>query len=255
MKTLYALTLVTALVLAGCQDGLNDVNADLDGPEAAGAMNEAAYGHGTAVYEVTILNRSEGQPLTPPLAVTHSSAADLFEVGEKASVGIMEIAENGNLEPLIAALTDSPEIGDLVVAVAGDVPPVLPGQEITFQITSTPGKRYFSFASMLICTNDGFTGVDSKPLPRRVGDVVGMQLFGYDAGTELNTEDFVDIVPPCQGLVGISSDDEGTGMSNPALAENGYIRHHPNVMGGNDLVEDVHGWHDPIAKIRIRRIK
>ena len=42
---------------------------------------------------------------------------------------------------------------------------------------------------------------------------------GYDAGTELNTEDFADIVPPCQGLIGVSSEDGGTGMSDPSLAE------------------------------------
>ena len=72
---------------------------------------------------------------------------------------------------------------------------------------------------------------------------------------KINTEDFADIVPPCQGLVGISSDDEGTGVSNPALAENSVIKLHPNVQGGDDLVPAVHGWSEPVGKVRIRRIR
>ncbi|MDZ4700845.1 MAG: spondin domain-containing protein [Rhodothermales bacterium] len=255
MKFIHTLTLVAALTFAGCQDSLNDANSVAGDLEASSAANEKAYGGGDAVYQVRVRNVTKGQPFTPPLAVTHSAAADLFSVGDKASVGIMEIAENGNLDPLLAALTDNPEIGDLVVAVDGDVPPLLAGEEVTFEITSTPGKRHFSFAAMLICTNDGFTGVDSQLLPRQVGEEIALGINGYDAGTELNTEDFADIVPPCQGLVGISSDDAGTGMSNPALAENGSIAHHPGVEGGDDLVPAVHGWNDPVAKVHIRRIR
>ena len=46
----------------------------------------------------------------------------------------------------------------------------------------------------------------------------------WDAGTEINTEDFADLVPPCQALNGVSSDDEGTGASNPALEETGMMK-------------------------------
>ena len=76
-----------------------------------------------------------------------------------------------------------------------------------------------SAAFMLICTNDGFSGVDSLMLPASGSTTV--ETNAYDAGSEQNTEDFADIVPPCQGLIGVESDDEGTGVSNPALAEGG----------------------------------
>jgi hypothetical protein len=103
----------------------------------------------------------------------------------------------------------------------------------------------------LICTNDGFTGLDRVRLPKKGSKVVFAQ--GYDAGTEINTEDFADIVPPCQGLIGVSSDDPGTGMTDPALAEGGVIMHHAGVMGGEDLVPAVHGWdvNAPVAKVTI----
>jgi hypothetical protein len=104
---------------------------------------------------------------------------------------------------------------------------------------------------MLICTNDGFTGVDGTRLPSKVGQTVTLMTAGYDAGTEINTEDFADIVPPCQGLMGVSSGEPGTGTSNPALAEGGVIMHHEGIQGGSDLLPAVHGWRDPVARITI----
>lgn len=210
-------------------------------------------------YEVTITNLTSGQALTPPLLATHTSAADLFTVGEAATVGIQEIAENGNLGPAIDALSNSNQVFDVVVGDAPLVPAGTPGGEmfddsVTLTIDALPHVRYLSYAAMLICTNDGFTGLDSFELPRHIGQTVTAYGAGYDAGTEINTEDFADIVPPCQGLIGVTSDDPGTGMSNPALAEGGVIAHHPNVQGGNDLVPAVHGWTDPVVEISITRV-
>ena len=108
---------------------------------------------------------------------------------------------------------------------------------------------------MLICTNDGFTGLDSLPLPRKLGDTKTVYSVGYDAGTEINTEDFVDLVPPCPALSGVPSDEPGTGTSNPALMEGGVIRVHANIQGIADLDPAIHGWVDPVAKIVVTRIK
>ena len=90
-------------------------------------------------------------------------------------------------------------------------------------------------------------------LPSQVGDSVTVETVGYDAGTELNTEDFADMVPPCQDLIGVSSGEPGTGASNPALAEGGVIAHHAGIMGGADLVPSVHGWdvNAPVARITV----
>ena len=88
----------------------------------------------------------------------------------------------------------------------------------TFMIRARGSARYLSFASMLICTNDGFTGLDSIRLPRKKLTVFSV---AYDARTEMNTEDFADMVTPCQGLIGVSSPDMGTMMSDPMLTEDG----------------------------------
>jgi hypothetical protein len=217
----------------------------------AAAISENGAG-GVATYEITITNLTGGQPFTPPLVATHRGAADLFEVGEPANEAIQQIAENGNLGPAIAVAEGDRQITDFGVFLS-DPPPVLPGGSVTFDIESVPGARQLTWVSMLICTNDGFTGLDSVDLPKKVGDSATLYTDGYDAGTEVNTEDFADIVPPCQGLTGVSSDDAGTGMSNPALAEDGVITHHPGVLGGNDLLTDVHGWSGPVAMVTITR--
>ena len=78
--------------------------------------------------------------------------------------------------------------------------------------------------------------------------------MGYDARTETNTEDFADMVPPCQGAIGVTSDDEGTDQTNPAISEDGIIIPHPGIMDKADLLEDVHGWSNPAVKIDIVRM-
>jgi hypothetical protein len=242
------------LAAAACTDTMEPTALTSElGPEFASA-NASPKAADLRTYEITIYNLTGGPPLTPPLAVTHRRAADVFEVGEAASFGVKEIAENGNLAPLVSDLEEARHVSDFVVAVAGDPPPVLPGGSVTFQIGAEGGAQFFSFVSMLVCTNDGFTGLDSKKLPNQVGEQLVFESAGYDAGTELNTEDFADIVPPCPPLTGVASTDPGTGMSDPALAENGVIRHHPGVSGGVDLLAGLHGWMNPVARITIRRI-
>ena len=113
--------------------------------------------------------------------------------------------------------------------------------------------RYLSFASMLVCTNDGFAGIDSVKLPFYKQKTV--YAMAYDARTEMNTEDFADIGPPCQDAIGISSDDEGTGVSNNAISEDGIVISHPGIMGGNDLLESIHAWGNPVVKIDIVQMK
>jgi hypothetical protein len=203
-----------------------------------------AAGQSNTTYTVTIENLTSGQPFTPPVVVTHSSDFDVFESGQSASAEVQAIAENGNNDPLVALIGSSSAVFDSAVGTA----PVLPGETTTLTVES-PAGGLISAAMMLICTNDGFTGLDSVALPAS-----GSQTFdanAYDAGTEINTEDFADIVPPCQSLIGVESEDEGTGESNPALAEGAVIIVHPGVQGGTDLTTADHGWTDPVARITV----
>ncbi len=254
-RPLIAIVAVTAF---GCTDGgkLTEPTSEPDLTSPSFVVSPPGKGAGNArtkSYDVTIENLTGGQPLTPPVIATHRRATRIFKVGQAASFELKEIAENGNVMPLVDALSASSQVASVVVAVAGAPPPILPGGSVTVSITATRGAEFFSLASMLICTNDGFTGVDSRLLPRKVGEALVLESDGYDAGTEINTEDFADIVPPCPVLTGVPSTDPGTGASDPLLAEGGVIRHHPGILGGDDLMPLLHGWTDPVAKITITR--
>jgi hypothetical protein len=219
-------------------------------------MPETARSESGKTYKVTITNLTAGQPLTPPILVTHTNRTRIFSVGEAASEGIRQIAENGNGTALLQALGEDTEVHEVVTGSAPLVPANNPGNtgfgsSETFTITTHGNARHLSYASMLICTNDGFTGLDSIRLPN---NKITVYTAGYDARTEANTEGFADIVPPCQGLIGVSSDDPGTGMSNPLLAEDGIVIPHAGINGGADLLPEVHNWSGPVTKIEIERV-
>ncbi len=207
-------------------------------------------------YKVTISNLTPGQPFTPPVLVTHSDKTGIFTVGEATSSDIQEIAENGNSVPLMATLGVDVEVHEVVAGGVPLVPANNPGgtmfdSSATFMITTKGKAKFLSFASMLICTNDGFTGLDSIKLPKKKMTVFSV---AYDARTEMNTEDFADMVPPCQELIGGMPPVGGTGMTNPLLAEDGIIIPHVGIIGGDDLLPAVHGWGDPVAKIVIEKM-
>lgn len=208
-------------------------------------------------YKVTITNLTSGQPFTPPVLATHTRDVRIFRLATDSSAEIQAIAENGNNAPLVAALSSNEYVYDIVVGTAPLIPSGNPGaapfeSSASFHISSRGRARFLSIASMLICTNDGFTGVNSVRLPSKKRVVYAV---AYDARSEQNTEDFADMVPPCQGLIGVSSDDQGVGASNPLLAESGFVIPHPGISGGADLQPGVHNWADPVARIVIERVR
>ena len=203
-----------------------------------------AAGQQTVTYNVTIENLTSGQPFTPPVVAAHTSGMDVFNVGQAASAEVQAIAENGNNDPLVALLGGSAAVLDSASGTA----PVKPGESATITVEA-PSGSLLSVVFMLICTNDGFSGVDSMTLAASGSESVDAN--AYDAGTETNTEDFADIVPPCQDLIGVSSADAGTGETDPALAEGGVITAHQGIQGGTDLTVSDHGWTDPVARITV----
>ncbi len=203
-----------------------------------------AAGQANVTYTVTVENLTDGQPFTPPVVVTHSSGFDVFESGQAASSALQALAENGNADPLLTLVSGSSAVYDSEAGTA----PILPGATATFSVDA-PAGSLVSVAMMLICTNDGFTGLDSVTLPASGSETITAN--AYDAGTENNTEDFADIVPPCQAVIGVTSDDDGTGETNPALAEGGVVSAHAGVQGGTDLTTADHGWTDPVARIAV----
>ena len=193
-------------------------------------------------YKVTITNLTDGQLLTPFVVATHKPSARVFKPGRPASDGLQALAENGGVPVLVAELQGKPGFHDVAVAGAA---PIAPGGSVDVYVTASNRARAISVAGMLICTNDGFAGLNRVRLPKDGSKTV----YGraYDAGTEINTEAYADLVPPCDGM-------GQTGMSNPALAENSKVRGHRGIAGIADLSPAVHGWTNPVIKVTIEKM-
>jgi hypothetical protein len=200
-------------------------------------------------FEVTITNITEAQYLTPPNWAAHSPQADVFDLRGKASPGVQGVAENGNVPGLaaeLAAAVDGQGLGVSGVGTGGVDGPIGPGESRTFEF-STPRGR-FSLVSMVVCTNDGFVGLDSRGLPMGLGESKTFRGRAYDAGTEVNTELRADLVP-----APFCGEGEGSGMSNPDLAENGVITFHKTLRGVGDI-DPALDWRGPVATIEVTRV-
>lgn len=221
----------------------------------AGDLSPATYGwddpvikvtiERVATYEITITNVTSGQPITPAVFAAHNGRHELFGRGHPASDGLQQLAENGGV-PVLAEQVAAD--GDIAASAVIGAAPLAPGTSASTTIEVIGRINRFSLAAMLVCTNDGFGGIDGKRLPRRIGDERHYNARAYDAGTETNTEMFDDLVPPCDG-----DPNTGTGMSNPALAENGTVQRHPGIQGIGDLTS-AHDWSGPVLEITIERI-
>jgi Spondin_N len=209
-------------------------------------------------YEIRLVNVTRTQWLTPPVVAVHERRVDVYTRGRPASQGVSQIAENGNVDPLVEALTGARGVASVEVATSADEPPLAPDEETTVTLTGSWRANRLSLVSMLICTNDGFTGLDGLSLPTRVGQARTFYGQDFDAGSEVNTEDMAHLVPPCQALNGVADDEgaPGTGMSDPELAERSVVRSHRGVTGIADLTPEAHGWDTsrPIVEVVVTRV-
>jgi hypothetical protein len=213
-----------------------------------------------AAYRVTVTNTTGAlQPLTPAAVALHNRAADVFEVGTAASEAVERVAESGDVPFLVSALEEVNQVFDVGVAfgtVEGENGPILPEASGSVEIQGPAGKGMrLSVVSMLVCSNDGFTGLDAMELPEKVGETTTYMSDGYDAGTEQNTEAKGDLVPPC--VEATTGEGGGTGADQPPVAEDDVIRHHPGISSateGDDILGETHQWTDPVATIEIERI-
>ncbi len=228
----------------------------------AGGGTVFADGSSWATYRITIQNLSESQPMSPAVGATHRKQIGMFEVGEAASPGLEDIAEDGNQERMFNRFNDL--VSDMVTGVFGNpagMPPLTPNgttvgdfsDALTRTLEARPWDR-FSMATMLICTNDGFTGLDRVKLPKRGAKMY--RLNGYDAGTEDNTEMSTDIVDPCStlGPVVLSGDPNGNVDDAVDTDPSMPIKHHPGIDGTVGDLFPAHDWENPVAKVTITRI-
>lgn len=186
------------------------------------------------------LSPKNGTWLTPVWVGFHDGAFNVFDVGQPASMALERLAEDGDTGPLTNdfAMSASGLVQGTIVADAG-IPPLAPGETATMIFSLDGGlatSRYFSFASMVIPSNDAFIGNDSPMEHRIFADdgtflgadflVLGSQV--YDAGTEVNDE-----LPEHTAFFGQTMPDTG-------VPENGVVHLHPGFLppGSGGILDD-----------------
>jgi hypothetical protein len=193
-------------------------------------------------YEVTVTNITNGQVFTQFVLASHRSGVKLFTLGEPASEALEALAEGGETDPLALALEATPGVLDVAVADG----PLPPGESVTLVVETRGRFDHVSLAAMLVPTNDAFTALNDVAGPR--GRRVGLfRLPAYDAGTELNDE-LCDHIPGPPGVCG----GEGTNLLEDG---EGYVHIHRGIHGGGDLDEAMRDWRNPVAAVRIRRVR
>ncbi|MBX2883945.1 MAG: spondin domain-containing protein [Granulosicoccus sp.] len=180
MKYLLPLAIASAIVVAGCSSDDDD--------------DDAPMTSAPGTFQITFTNMTTGQLMTPPVVALHDASAHLFQVGEVASDAIRDIAEMGSNDALVAFAGDNP---DLVsgAGVAG-TGPFGPGESVTISLSTAVEDQVLSAVNMVICTNDGISGVDSVALPPASDPVLTLNAMAYDAGTRVNEADAQSFFPP-----------------------------------------------------------
>ena len=103
-------------------------------------------------YEVTVYNMTQGQPLSPVGVALHGDGM-MWEVGTSASQALEVLAEGGDNSDFTGA--------EGVMASATGAGPIAPGssETITVTVINEP-DTFISVATMLVNTNDAFTGLN-----------------------------------------------------------------------------------------------
>lgn len=204
-------------------------------------LGAAALPAAAVDVRVTIENLApaNGTFITPVWVGFHNGGFDLYDRGAAASPALERLAEDGATGPLSA---------DFLASLAGvvdgtifgpTIPPVGPGETTSalFNLDATAAtSRYFSYASMIIPSNDAFIA-NGNPTAFRIfaddGTFLGTQftvlgLMVLDAGTEVNDE-----APANTAFFGQAAPNTG-------LDQGGTVELHPgfNAPGAGGILDD-----------------
>ena len=195
-----------------------------------------------AQYSLKIKNITAAQPMSPLAVVAHSSGYNLFTVGSSSSIELEKLAEGGDNSLVINTVNTNIEQTKSSSAL------LTPGSVQDINITSN--AKYISLSTMLVNTNDAFTGLNSYDVSAiGVGKSVEINLIAYDAGTENNSE-------TAQNVPGLG----GEGFNSNRDDTNSLVRVHSGVITADDGLNrsgltSIHKFENPVATVIITRIK
>ncbi|MBW9266504.1 MAG: spondin domain-containing protein [Candidatus Thiodiazotropha sp. (ex. Lucinisca nassula)] len=226
-----ALLVTGPLILTGCDH--NDDDSDDDET-------------GRVSYELRVTNLTAAQPLSPLAVVLHDSAYSMWSVGSSAGDGLEYLAEGGDNTELLSEAANS----STATMSGGGI--IAPGQNESLIIEADEMNGLaLSFATMLVNTNDAFTGINAVDVSDMMaGSSKQLFIAAYDAGTEGNSELASTVPGPAAG---------GEGY-NPARDDRDSVGGHPGVVTHDDglsgsALNESHRFDNPVAHVTITRMQ
>jgi hypothetical protein len=195
----------------------------------------------TIPVRVTIRNLAPagGIFIIPMWVGFHDGSFDIYDMASPASGALERLAEDGDTMPLANSFLAS-AAGTVEDTIFGPmIPQIAPGEStsMTFFLDSLSAtNRYFSYASMIVPSNDAFIA-NGNPTFFPVFDMMGGFVGGsfivsggmvLDAGTEVNDE-----IPMNTAFFGQM-------MPNTGMVENGVVMIHPGFLppGSGGILDD-----------------
>jgi hypothetical protein len=153
----------------------------------------------TYTYQVTVTNLTYAQPMSPVALILHNEG-QLWTIGEMASVALENLAESGDNSAVLAE--------SIVLSGQSGAGLLLPGMSEMVDVSYTVADinnapMMLSLATMLVNTNDAFTGINAFAVNNLVvGESISFTTSSYDSGTEKNSELMTTIPGPASGGTG-----------------------------------------------------
>lgn len=213
------------------------------------AMDDSDDGSDSSAraYSISVINLTANQPFSPVAFIAHKEGYHAWIDGTAASNELEQLAEGGDNTALVAqASSDSHYLSHY-----SGTAPIGPGAQENFQLAfDVSGSASVSLVTMLVNTNDAYTGINAKSIEALgVGDSITLLSPVWDAGTEANTEAAGTIPGPADG---------GEGFNESRSGDVGFVAFHPGVISQEDgltssTLNSTHRFDNPAARVVIVR--
>ncbi len=270
-KISLALLPLIAVLATGCggDDGATGPagTAGVDGTNGSDGMNGTNGTDGNlAVFTVQLTNLTYGQPFSPAAVVLHEPGFNTFIDGKAASIALEQLAEGGDPTELMSEALAASQYLDAVTT-GGATPPRSIGVTSTLLVPLLDiDDLRISFTTMLVNTNDGFTGLNAANISNMtIGQSISFMAPTWDAGTEANTETPNTIPGPAASAAGGGGASAGFDAARDDLFD--LVHFHrgvvtsANATGGSkeglssSILTEADRWDNPTARIVVTRTR
>ena len=205
-------------------------------------LTTALLASGASAQRLTVtvqnLSPTSGTFLTPFWFGIQDGTFNTVQIGANASTAIERIAEDGNFSPLVSAFAASGKGAAQGIVFGNSIPPIMPGETASFSFDvdgTSPMARYFSYASMVIPSNDAFIANDNPMEHRLFSDSGQFQSMDFviagnevlDSGTEINDE-----LPANTAFFGQAAGNTGVNENGIVHLHNGF-----NAKGSGGILD------------------